>query len=601
MSTRSDPAYYENLLAMAFDRARQLGDRPFLWSKKGSAYQSVSWAEVADTARHLAAGLRRAGVADGDRVVIVAENRPEWLIADLAIMAAGGLTVPAYTTNTVDDHRHILRDSGAAGVIVSKPALFERVWPAALQAESCRFVVTLEEADHQHDEKVSVRLWDDVLADGRANPDDIEARVNALGRSDVACIIYTSGTTSHPRGVMLTHGGMLSNCVGAHDLVSEIGIDDDIFLSFLPLSHAYEHTVGQYFPILIGAQIYYAESVEMLASALRDVRPTMMASVPRFYELLRLRITKDLAKRSGLAPKLFDLALKLGKKRFDQGGRLGFIDRIMDWPLERLVRDKVRDRFGGRLKGMVSGGAPLTPEVGMFFHALGVRILQGYGQTEASPIISCNRADDVQFHSVGPPLCNVEVKVADDGEILVRGELLMTGYWNNAEATAGALQEGWLHTGDVGHIDDRGHIVITDRKKDIIVNSGGDNVSPQRVEGLLVMEPEIAQAMVVGDRRPYLVGLIVPDADFIRSWATNHGKSADLASLAEDRDFQAAISAAVDRVNTGLSLIEKVRRIRIATSPFTIDNGQMTPTMKIRRHAIMAEYGDLVIGLYGGN
>lgn len=599
--TPSDPAQSANLLAMVFAQARRYGDRPFLWSKQGGNFQPVSWAETVAQACQLAAGLRRIGVCDGDRVVIVAENRPEWLIADLAIMAAGGLTVPAYTTYTVDDYRHILRDSGAVGAIVSKPGLFRRVWPAALQLDTARFIVALDPPDHPHDENVEVRLWDDVMAEGRAHPDDIEARVDRIGRDDVACIIYTSGTTSHPRGVMLTHGGMLSNCAGARDLVAEIGIDDDIFLSFLPLSHAYEHTAGQYFPIMIGAQIYYSEGVETLATSLRDVRPTMMAAVPRFYEMLRQRITRDLARRGGMAPRLFNLALAMGRKRYERGGRLGPIDSLIDLPLERLVRDKVRARFGGRLKGMVSGGAPLTPEVGLFFYALGITVLQGYGQTEASPIVACNRPGTEHFHTVGPPLKDVEVRVAEDGEILVRGELLMKGYWNNPDATAEALRDGWLHTGDVGHIDDAGHIVITDRKKDIIVNSGGDNISPQRVEGLMVLEPEIAQVMVTGDRRPYLVGLVVPDGDFAKSWAENHGKSADLATLAEDSDFHAAIGAAVERVNTDLSQIERVRRFLIAPEPFTIENNQMTPTMKIRRHAILQNYGDRLQALYGGS
>lgn len=594
-----DPAQAENLLAMVFAQASRFGDQPLLWSKQSGHFHATSWAETVARARDLAGGLRRIGVGDGDRVLIVAENRAEWLIADLAIMAAGGLTVPSYTTYTVDDYRYILRDSGAVGAIVSTPALFRRVWPAALQVETARFVLALDPPDHPHDERVTVKRWDEVMADGHANPDDIDARVSRLGRGDVACIIYTSGTTSHPRGVMLTHGGMLSNCAGARDVVEAIGIGDDIFLSFLPLSHAYEHTAGQYFPMMIGAQIYYAESVETLASSLREVRPTMMAAVPRFYELLRQRITRDLARRGGMAARLFDWTLALGKKRYERGGRLGPVDSLLDWPLERLVRDKVRARFGGRLKGMVSGGAPLTPEVGLFFYASGVTVLQGYGQTEASPIVSCNRPGDEQFHTVGPPMKGVEVRIADDGEILVRGELLMKGYWNNADATAQALRDGWLHTGDVGRFDDRGHIVITDRKKDIIVNSGGDNISPQRIEGLMVLEPEIGQAMVVGDRRPYLVGLIVPDSDFVKSFADNHAKPADLARLAEDREFRAALGAAIDRVNAQLSQIERVRRFLVASEPFTIENNQLTPTMKIRRHAILSRYGDQLKAQYG--
>ncbi len=599
------PRYREwrSLTAMAFDQAARLGDRPLLWAKREDGYHALSWAEVAAQARRLARGLRAIGVGDGDRVVLVAENRPEWLIADLAIMAAGAITVPAYTTNTVDDHRHILADSGACGAIVSKPALFRRLWPAALQVPSLRFVVAIEPADHPHAEEVALHPWEAVLAaadaPGAETEDELDARLARLDRGDVACLIYTSGTGGHPRGVMQTHGGILSNCLGAWHLLELIGLDDEVFLSFLPLSHAYEHTAGQWFPLTIAAQIYYAESIEALTGNLVEVHPTIMTAVPRLYEVLHQRITRDLRRRGGWRARLFERTVVLGRRRHDRG-RLGPLSWLEDRLLDRLVRRQVRQRFGGRLKAMVSGGAPLNPEIGRFFDALGLRVLQGYGQTEASPVISCNRPDRPRFDSVGPALAGVELRIAADGEIVLRGELVMKGYWNDPEGTAAALQDGWLHTGDIGRIDPDGAIVITDRKKDIIVNSGGDNIAPQRIEGMLNLEPEIAQSMVLGDRRPYLVGLIVPDADFAAAWARRHDRPAEPAALAKDEDFRRAIGAAVDRVNRTLGQVERVRQFLLAPEPFTVDNGQMTPTMKIRRHALRARYGAELERLYGG-
>ncbi len=589
---------WQSLPAMLFDNAARLADRPLLWAKRDRRYQPLSWRETAERVRSLARGLRAIGLGEGDRVMLVAENRPDWLIADLAIMAAGGITVPAYTTNTADDHRHILSDSGAKGVIVSKLALFRRAWPAALQVGTTEFVLAMEDVDHPHDERVAMHNWADVMARAAAQtddvPDDVDQRVAGLRRDDTACLIYTSGTGGAPRGVMQHHGGILSNCLGAFRVLERVGLEDEVFLSFLPLSHSYEHSGGQCFPLSIGAQIYYAEGIETLSANMIEARPTIMTAVPRLYEVLHQRISRDVRRRGGLTARLFDHTVALGRKRYERG-RLGLIDGLADRLLDRLVRRKVQARFGGRLKAMVSGGAPLNPEIGLFFHALGVRVLQGYGQTEASPVVSCNLPDRPRFDSVGPPLEGVEVRIAEDGEILVRGELVMKGYWNDPEATAAALRDGWLHTGDIGHQEPDGAIVITDRKKDIIVNSGGDNVSPARVEGFLNLQPEIGH----GDRRPYLVALLVPDADAAAAWAKLHDRPADLPALCRDEAFRKTIAAVVERVNRGLSLVERVRQFILIPEPFSIDNGQMTPTMKIRRHAIKAQYGEALERLYG--
>ncbi|MBL4690758.1 MAG: AMP-binding protein, partial [Rhodospirillales bacterium] len=354
----------------------------------------------------------------------------------------------------------------------------------------------------------------------------------------------------------------------------------------LPLSHSYEHMAGQFFPMSIGAEIYYAQGIETLAANMIEARPTIMTAVPRLYETLHQRITMGVRKSGGAKEKLFNKAVELGARRFQDPGSLSLKERLVNWALDNLVRNKVRARFGGRLKALVSGGAPLNPDIGLFFTALGLRILQGYGQTETSPSVSVNAPSDMKLHTVGPPLKGVEVEIADDGEILVRGDLVMLGYWNNEQATADTIRDGWVHTGDIGLIDEDGHLRITDRKKDIIVNSGGDNISPQRVEGILTIEPEIAQAIVYGDKHSHLVALLVPDADW-------------LAGLEGDETAESALAPVLDRVNKSLSNIESVRRFILADEPFTTENGLMTPTMKIRRYKIKEVYGEALEALYG--
>ena len=588
---------WPNLVAMFFSQAERMGDRPFLWRKRDGAWTALTWRETAEQARALAGALRGWGLAQGDRVVLCSENAPHWAIADFAIMAAGGVTVPAYTTNTVRDHEHVLTDSGATMAVVSSGAPARRLLEASGSAPALGRVVAVEPPDGAA-ASCAVSGWDEALAAGAGAALDDPA---AIDGGALACLIYTSGTGGAPKGVMLSHRAILANCVGAHDLLVELGLGDEVFLSFLPLSHAYEHSCGLMFPTAVGAQIYYAESIEALGANLGEAQPTIMTAVPRLYETMRQRILSGVARQGGLKAKLFRLAVELGRKRYESGGRLGFGERLADAVVERLVRDKVRARFGGRLKALVSGGAPLNYDVGVFFVALGLRVLQGYGQTEAAPVISCNPPRRVRLETVGKPVTGVEARCAGDGEILVRGPLLMDGYWGRPDATAEALRDGWLHTGDIGEIDDDGYIRITDRKKDVIVNSGGDNVAPQRVEGILALEPEIAQAMVVGDRRPHMAGLVVPSEEFVADWARANGAAPDLAALAGDARFRAAIGEAVARANRGLSVIEKVKRFAIAGEAFTVENAMMTPTLKIRRHEVLKHYGDRLEALYRGN
>jgi long-chain acyl-CoA synthetase len=418
-------------------------------------------------------------------------------------------------------------------------------------------------------------------------------------RDDVCCFIYTSGTGGVPKGVMLSHGNLLAHCRGAYRLLADYGLEQEVFLSFLPLSHSYEHTAGQFFPMSIGAEIYYAEGAEHLLANLAEVRPTIMTAVPRLYESMHQRIRRGVVKQGGLKRKLFEQAVTLGRKQLDDPGGLSASEWLVNGLADRLVRSKIRQRFGGRLKAMVSGGAALNPEIGGFFAALGVPVLQGYGQTEAAPIVSANPPGRVKMATVGPPLEGVEVKIAPDGEILVRGELVMKGYWRDEAATAEAIRDGWLHTGDIGEIDGDGYLRITDRKKDILVLSGGDNLSPARIEGLLTLEPEIAQAMVHGDKRPNLVALLVPDEEFLRDWAKSQAKPRALEAVSGDPALHKALGQAVDRVNQKLSNLERVRRFLVAREAFTVDNAMMTPTLKIRRHKIQAAYGAELDALYG--
>ncbi len=591
----------QNLVALFLKRADEKGDAPFLGHKEGGQWVTQSWRSAAEQVCLLAEALRRMGLEEGDRVALVSENRPEWCIADLAIMAAGCITVPTYTTNTRRDHAHIFDNSGARAVFVSNEKLLAPVVGAIGQTGLVEHVIGIENLHRKQSGSFEYHDWPALVAgDAAAARAAVDERIARIERSETACLIYTSGTGGAPRGVMQHHGAILCNVAGAAEvLIEDFGIKDERFLSFLPLSHAYEHSGGQYLPIGVGAEIFYSEGLEKLASNIEETRPTIMVVVPRLFEVLRTRIMKQVEKQGKVANFMMDAALKIaaGSKE----GKVRLIDKPMDFLVEKTLRPKIRQKFGGRIKAMVSGGAPLNPEVGNFFDAMGLTMLQGYGQTEAGPVISCNRPKvGLKMDTVGPALRGVEVKIAEDGEILVRGELVMHGYWRNEAETARTLKDGWLHTGDIGHLDHKGRIKITDRKKDMIVNDKGDNIAPQKVEGMLTLQPEIAQAMVSGDKRPYVVGLIVPDAEWALEWARANGEKFDLAALQQLPAFKNAVRAAVDRTNADLSVIEKVRQFAFADEAFTIENEEMTPSMKIRRHKIRERYQDRIDGLYKG-
>ena len=549
---------WPNLATMMFDLAGQWPGKPLFRFYRDNAWHTVSWATFARRAASCARHLRAQGIAPGDRVVICAENRPDYPIAEVALMAIRAVTVPAYTTSTVEDHAHVLRDSGARVAIVSSGALADRMRAAGERTGGLDLLLEMGSA-----------AWDTMLADPEP-PDDIARDAALIPPTAMACVIYTSGTGGAPRGVMLPHRCILSNCRGAFDLVRPLKLRDEIYLSFLPLSHSYEHTVGNFFFASLGTEIVYARGVEHLAADMLAIRPTILTAVPRVLEVIRGRVLTQMARQPAWKQRLFQRALDIGYKRQD-GLRLSFLEQIMDPVLDRLVRAKVRDRFGGRLVAAVCGGARLEPEIGRFFLALGLVLMQGYGQTEAGPVISATRPDAIRIDTVGPPLLGVEARLAEDGEILVRGDLVMDGYWGRPEETAAAIQDGWLHTGDIGSFDAAGNLRITDRKKDMIVLSGGENVSPAKIEGMLMAEPEIAQAVVAGDGRSGLTALLVP---------------------AEGQDATQA-AGALGRVNTRLSVTERLRRHAIV-APFTVENGLLTPTQKIRRMLVIRENAGLL-------
>ncbi|GAA4642310.1 AMP-dependent synthetase/ligase [Pontixanthobacter gangjinensis] len=592
----------KNLVELFLARADAKGDEAFLGAKRNGEWQTISWRETAERVCLLAENLRKLGLVDGDRVMLVSENRPEWCIADLAIMAAGCITVPTYITNTERDHQHILDNSGSKAVIVSNEKLSQPLLPAIMRSGMASHIIPIDGIRQHQTGDLTCRSWESMLiGDALAARAAVDERISKIPRDATACIIYTSGTGGAPRGVMQHHGSILCNVAGAAEILeADFGLaQEERFLSFLPLSHAYEHSGGQFLPIGVGAQIYYAEGLEKLASNIEETSPTIMVVVPRLFEVLRTRIMKQVSKQGKAANYMMDRALTIGEHKANAKGRVRLRDRPMNLILEKALRPKIRQKFGGRMKAMVSGGAPLNPEVGIFFDAMGLTMLQGYGQTEAGPVISCNRpAAGIAMDTVGPPMRGVELKVAADGELLVRGELVMNGYWQNDAETKRTLQEGWLHTGDIGHIDDKGRIKITDRKKDMIVNDKGDNVAPQKIEGMLTLQSEISQAMVSGDKRPYVVGLIVPDAEWALEWSRANGEKFDMKALQDLPAFRSAVSEAVARVNKELSVTEKVRQFAFADEAFTVENEEMTPSMKIRRHKIRERYQAKLDGLY---
>jgi long-chain acyl-CoA synthetase len=547
---------------MMFDRARQWPDRPMLRYFRDGGWHGMTWGTFGSQAGAVTRALRAGGVSPGDRVLIVSENRPEYPIVETALLAMRAIPVPAYTTNTVEEHAHVLRDCGARAAVCATQALAAKVAAGG----PLDLIVTL---DGSQIPGVRCLAWSS-LTEGAGPFGPIAAEAADIPGSALACIIYTSGTGGVPKGVMLSHRAILSNCRGAALMVRPLNLVNETYLSFLPLSHSYEHTAGQFFLLSLGTEVVYSRGVEHLAADLVAVQPTIVTIVPRVLEVIQSRIQVQVARQPAWRQRLFRAAIEIGRKRME-GEALGLGERLADPILDRLVRRKVRARFGGRLKAAMSGGARLEPDVWRFFLGIGLELMQGYGQTEAGPVISANTHGATRVGTVGRALEGVDLRIAEDGEILVRGDLVMEGYWGRPDDTGAVIRDGWLHTGDIGHLDADGYLTITDRKKDMIVLSGGENVSPARIEGLLVARPEIAQAIVLGEGRAGLMALIV---------------------AAEGFD-EIAVAAAINDVNRRLSVTERVRKHAVVP-PFTVDNGMLTATQKVKRHLVMAQHQPVV-------
>ncbi|HET6162277.1 MAG TPA: long-chain fatty acid--CoA ligase [Planctomycetota bacterium] len=616
-----------------FAQAARLGEKPFLHAKdakdaKGAGgWKARSFARCAAEVAAVADALVARGLAPGARVAILSENRPEWFLADLACLSAGLVDVPIYPTNPEGEVEALLRRSGSEALFVSTPSQWQRIASVCARLPKLRHVFLFDDA---HDgaapsvraERPELAGWSTLVASvappgrtsGRTNGRGhvaavaavepgvaVRARLAALAPTDVATILYTSGTTGDPKGVMLTHGNLLSNCAA---MLQHMGVTEaDRTLSFLPLSHSFERTAGHFALLMAGGEIAYATSPEKVATEVREIKPTLVLGVPRFYEKVRARILGTLERAPKYRRALFEFALRVSDEwsaAKEAGGPLHLRLRVRRELADRLVFSLLRRRMGGRVRFFVSGGAPLDPEIVRFFTRVGLPLLEGYGLTEASPVVTCNQPDAARAGSVGRVLPGVEVRVADDGELLVKGPNVMLGYFEQPEATAAVLDaDGCFHTGDVGHVDADGFVFVTDRKKDLIIGSGGKNVSPARVEGLLKRHRLIGDVCLVGDRHPYLVALVVPDEGALKNCLQEQGLEwTNRAEMVDHERVRALFREAVARANEELAPPERVRRFALLLDPFSQENRELTPTLKVRRKVVETRYRSLIGALY---
>jgi long-chain acyl-CoA synthetase len=570
--------------------------------KRDGAWRAVSSEELKRVVEELSLGLRGLGVEAGDRVAILSENRPEWVYADLATLCAAAVDVPIYATLTPPQVLYILGDSESKVLIVSTAAQARKVAEIRAQARNLRHVIRMDDGPDFPDWTVSLA---EVRARGREalarEPEAVRRRAAQVKPEDLATLIYTSGTTGDPKGVMLTHRNLVSNVDAAHAAFPEFGAADTV-LSFLPLCHVFERTGGYYIMLKSGATIAYAESNEKVPENMLEVRPTLMCSVPRLYEKMYARVNEKVAADPPLRRRIFRWALGVGREHFRRQVEkrpAGALLKLKFALADRLVFSKIKARTGGRLRLFISGGAPLAREIAEFFGAAGLLVCEGYGLTESSPVISVNRPDDLRPGSVGKPLPGVELKIADDGEILTRGPHVMKGYFKKPEATAEAIDaDGWLHTGDVGVLD-QGFLVITDRKKDIIVTSGGKNIAPQPIENLLKTHPLITEVVMVGNRRHFPSALIVPNFETLANWAREHGVSYQSPEeLIARPEVVALYDETVQGATTHLAQFEKIKKIALLPREFTLEAGELTPTLKVKRRFVEKKYKELIDRMY---
>ena len=569
-----------NLIELFVNQANKQNKKDiFLEWLNPSNKKTYTWEQTEKNILKLSKVIKE-NIKEGDRCLLVSENRPEWFVSDLAIMLAGGITVPAYTTYIEDDYKYLIEDCEPSLVIVSNNEMLKKLNNLINEKDFINKVITLDQIDKvinnlNLNNKEKYLNYNSIIKNDLLAEDKIEN--NKLKRNSPACIIYTSGTGGNPKGVILSHGGILNNLVGACEITQPLFTSRPVFLTWLPLSHSYEHCV-QFLQIAVGAKVFYAEKIEKLLDNISEAKPTVMTAVPRFYQNLYNKININLKKQTGFKAKLIEATLRLGRKKL-LNQKMTFSEKFLNFIVDKLVRKKIKKQFGGNLKAFVSGGGALDKEIGEFLNAIGLPTLQGYGLTETSPVVSCNPIHKIKVETVGPPFKGNEVKIAEDGEILVKGENVMLGYWNKKEETEQVIINGWLHTGDIGEIDpDDGYLKITDRKKDIIVSAGGDNISPAKIENMITNEPEIDQCMVYGDKKNYLVALIVPGKDFLNQ---------------KDK-----INEVIEKINTRLTLVEKIKRIQLIDENFSIENGLMTPTMKVKRKKVTEKYKNILENLY---
>ncbi len=567
--------------------------------RDGTKWHGLTHDQLRDHVAAFADGLIRLGIAPGERVGIVSENRNEWIVADFAMAGMGIVDVPVFPTLTAHQEQYIYDNCQAVAIVLSNAAQLNKILAVWDALPNLKWVITMNPIASDDPRVLSMQeIMELSIAATTAQERRAlyEQRSAAVKPDDLLTLIYTSGTTGNPKGVMLTHRNLVSNVDAATRTIALF--DSDVLLSYLPMCHSYERMAGYYLAFTAGCTVYIAESIELVAELMREVRPTIMTSVPRLFERIQTRVLGAVERDSPIKQKIFAWALRVGTAKVR--GSSSPLNALQYALADRLVFSKIRDRVGGRLRFFVSGGAALSVEVGTFFQIMGIRIVEGYGLTETSPVIAVHRLEDIVLGTVGQPLDNVSVHIADDGEILARGPNIMLGYWNDEQATRETIDaEGWLHTGDIGEFDARGHLRITDRKKNILVSSGGKNIAPQPIEALIQQSPFVDQIMLVGDGREYCTALIVPDMDVVRQWAATAGMG-DLPNdwVASSEELHRAIEADFSKRQRDLSKYERVRRFRVLAEPFTVDNGLMTPTLKVKRKAVAERYASLIEELY---
>jgi long-chain acyl-CoA synthetase len=593
-----------NLIAAFAAQARRYGKRDALVSRSAGEWRALSWEGLASAWEETAAGLLALGVAEGDRVAILSENRPEWVMADLGCYAAGAVVVPLYWTSTPPQISFILADSATRAVFVGNSSHLARVLESASSLPALTAFICFDAPPPELACRPGVLSLEELRVRGRghlaaARP-RLAAAAEAMGDGTLATLVYTSGTTGEPKGVPLTHGNLLSNirsCLGAIDI-----LETDHCLSFLPLCHVFERTAGYYLMLLSGVTIHYAESIEKVPDNLREVAPTILISVPRIYEKMHDRVAESV--RSQPAPRrlVVSLCFAIGRaasRRLQTGRPVPVWLRPLRGLADRLVFARLRAAFGGRTRLLISGGAALNPRLAGFFHAAGVLVQEGYGLTETSPVVAVNRADDFRFGTVGKPLPGVEVRIASDGEICVRGPSVMAGYYRRPPDEAVIDRGGWFHTGDIGHLDRDGFLHITDRKKDIIVTAGGKNIAPQAIEGALTADPFITQAFVFGEGRPFLAALVVPDWARVEKYLGRKGRPmSSRGELLRDPFVRAFLKRRIGLRLRRFSRVEQVRAFALLAAEFTMESGEITPTLKLRRSEIARRHAAELDALY---